>query len=343
MTMARDRISHRAVQSGYDYTGLGRWSYIRFKGKRSNVSRVITAYCPCSSKKGIHTVYSQQLRVLKKDPIHAFWSDLEAQIKEWQLAGETIILSGDWNVDSEDRAFCAWKARLGLIDPISKRHGKSSPGTFNRGSRRIDSFLVSSYLQTKRSGFLPFGLLPGDHRGLYIDIPMNSFIGYRAPPVPTHKARRLQLHDPRILSRYQEVLDDILDSKKLYVQIRHLETEVQRAGSFTPSIEKKYEKLAEIHEAAMATAEKKCRKLRMGGRAWSPALQHARDEILLWTLVKRRLLGRAVGAKRIVRLSKKLQVANTHCSLDEASARINSAFIEYKSVRKKMVDYKIHS
>ena len=335
MTMARDRISHRAVQSGYDFSGLGRWSYIRFKGKRSNVTRVVTAYCPCVSKKGIHTVYSQQLRVLKRDPIQAFWDDLEQQVKEWQMAGETIILSGDWNVDAEDRVFVAWKKRLGLIDPIAKKHGTNSPGTFNKGKRRLDSFLVSSYLQSTKSGFLPFGMLPGDHRGIYLDVKMNSFIGYRAPAVPSFRARRLQLHDPRILERYQEVLDGILDKQRIYQQVRQLEVEVQRTGLFSPSVQRKYEEIASLHDKAMITAERKCRKLRMGGRQWSPPLQHARDEILLWTLVKRRLLGRAVGAKRIKRLSKKLQIDNTNLCLNESSLKLDLAYKEYKSVRKK--------
>ena len=334
MTMAVDKISHRAVQSGYDYSGLGRWSYIRFKGKRSNVSRVITAYCPCRSKTGIHTVYSQQLRVLKRDPIQAFWDDLERQVKEWQLAGETILLSGDWNVDSQDRAFCAWKKRLGLIDPIETRHGTDSPGTFNKGNRRLDSFLVSAYLQYDKCGFLPFGMLSGDHRGIYLDVKMNSFIGYRAPPVPSHKARRLQLQDPRILARYQEVLDSILEKEQIYRQVLQLESTIQRTG-FTPSVERQYEKIASIHDKAMATAERKCRKLRMGGREWSPILQHARDEILLWTLVKRRLLGRLVGAKRIVRLKKKLHIQDTNISLEASSVHLDLAYKEYKSVRKK--------
>ena len=73
----------------------------------------------------------------------------------------------------------------------------------------------------------------------------------------------------------------------------------------------------------------------MGGRQWSPPLQHARDEILLWTLVKRRLLGRAVGAKRIKRLSKKLQIDNTNLCLNESSLKLDLAYKEYKSVRKK--------
>ena len=221
------------------------------------------------------------------------------------------------------------------MDPIAERHGTSSPGTFNRGNRRLDSFLVSAYLKYGDCGFLPFGLLSGDHRGIYLDVRMNSFIGYRAPPVPSHRARRLQLHDPRVLERYQEVLDGLLEKQCLYQQVRILETEVQRSGYFSPKVERKYEEIAALHDKAMQTAERKCRKLRMGGRQWSPILQHARDEILLWTLIKRRLLGRSVGARRIVRLSRKLQILHTQLSLEEVSLKLDLAYKEYKSVRKK--------
>ena len=56
MTIARNDISHRAVQSGYDSSGMGRWLYIRFRGKRKNVTRVITCYCPNRSTTGPNTV-----------------------------------------------------------------------------------------------------------------------------------------------------------------------------------------------------------------------------------------------------------------------------------------------
>ena len=69
ITMAAKDISHRAIKSGYNNSGLGRWSWIKFNGKRNCTSRVITVYCPVKSEKGMDTVYSQQLRFLNKCPI----------------------------------------------------------------------------------------------------------------------------------------------------------------------------------------------------------------------------------------------------------------------------------
>ena len=334
MTLARDDISHRAITSGYDKSGMGRWSFIRFRGKRKNVTRVITCYCPNRSINGPNTVYSQQLQSLNRDPINAFWDDLEGEIREYQEAGEQIVLLGDWNTDANDKKFIKWKSRLGLIDPIQKRHGKKGPGTFNRGKRVIDSILISSMLKATGCGYLSFGELPGDHRGLWIDICLNSFLGYRAPSVPSYQARRLKTDDPRVLAKYKEVLEDELIEAKVFSKLRVLQSAVQVAGKFLPVHKRKYEVIDAIRTEAMKKAEKKCRKLRMGCVEWSPALQSARDEILLWVLVRRKSLGRNVGARRILRLKKKLKITNTHVSIDQSSANIDKAFKRYKVLRR---------
>jgi exonuclease III len=234
MTLAKDDISHRAIESGYDSSGMGRWSFIRFRGKRKNVTRIFTCYCPNKSTTGANTVYSQQLQTLGRDPIAAFWTDLATEVLVCQQKGEQVVLLGDWNTDSQDKTFVKWKKRLGLIDPLERRHGKKGPSTFNRGKRVIDSILVSSMLQTLDCGYLSFGLLPGDHRGIWLDITKNSFIGYRAPAIPSFAARRLKLDDPRVTSRYLTILEDELVEARVFPRLRKLQRDVQAAGHFHP-------------------------------------------------------------------------------------------------------------
>ena len=71
----------------------------------------------------------------------------------------------------------------------------------------------------------------------------------------------------------------------------------------------------------------------MGGRKWSPALQRARNTILLWKLIKKRLQGCKVSARRIVRLKKRLKIKDTHSSLPEVDKQIDRAFQKYKVCR----------
>ena len=60
---------------------------------------------------------------------------------------------------------------------------------------------------------------------------MNSFIGYRAPTVPSFRARRLKLDDPRVLSNYMTVLeDDLLEEKVFAKEIISLSVGVGRTG-----------------------------------------------------------------------------------------------------------------
>ena len=334
MTLARNDISHRAVQSGYDPSGMGRWSYIRFRGKRKNVTRVITCYCPNRSTNGPNTVYSQQLQTLGRDPIAGFWNDLEIEVRQCQQQGEQVILLGDWNTDANEKKFVEWKQRLGLVDPIKTRHGQKGPSTFNRGKRVIDSILVSSMLRFRDCGYLSFGMLPGDHRGIWVDITLDSFIGYRAPPVPSFQARRLKTDDPRVMSKYQLVLEDELMEAKIFSKVRCLQSDIVKEGKFTAKHIEKYENIDNIRTKAMHKAERKCRKLFMGGYEWSPPLQKARDEILLWTLVRRKLVGRKVGSRRIIRLKKRLKIDHTLLNIQQCTSMIDQAFKKYKVVRR---------
>ena len=62
-TMVFNELTSTIAGTGYDKTGLGRWSWIRFTGKGGVSTCVITAYCPCTgSPNQPSTVYAQQKR-----------------------------------------------------------------------------------------------------------------------------------------------------------------------------------------------------------------------------------------------------------------------------------------
>ncbi len=335
ITLSRNEICHRGAKTGYDNSGLGRWSWISFRGKKNCTTRVITAYCAVYNMTGPNTVYSQQLKFLNKDPIKAFWDDLASEIHKWQLQGDQIVLMGDWNKETHSAEFVDWYDKLGLIDPILRKHGQGAPPTYNKGSKRIDGILISGTLKASRCGFLAFDALPGDHRVLYIDIKTKSFIGHRPSNIPTHAARRLKLDDPRVVEKYQMEVERILLSEGAFHKAKRLQDYVQVTGNFDAKAASAFEVLDTIRVKAMKRAEQRCRKLKMGGKQWSPALQRGRDTILLWTLVLRRSLGRHIGAKRILRLKKKLKVSNTLVSTARAQKEIELAFKAYKVLRKK--------
>jgi hypothetical protein len=141
-----------------------------------------------------------------------------------------------------------------------------------------------------------------------MDIAQKHILGYKMADIPTAQARRLKLDDPRVVAKYQAQLDKYLSTHKLYSRLRKLREEVILGEDLTREQAQEYEALDTIRVKGMTLAARKCRKLRMGGKRWSPALQEARNTILLWTLIRRRLKNCRVGARQIIRLKKKLRI-----------------------------------
>jgi hypothetical protein len=85
-------------ESGRDKLGLGRWTYMLFRGNNNTVTWVICGYSPCANKKkDSRTVYQQHRRHLinrlKDDtcPRLRFREDLLRKMKQWCRAGERLI------------------------------------------------------------------------------------------------------------------------------------------------------------------------------------------------------------------------------------------------------------
>ena len=331
-TIVTNEVAHRVKTTGFDESGLGRWSWVLVSGKQGCVTRMVTVYCPTKSC-GPSTVYTQQLTHLKVDPISRFWDDLAKDIHKWQAQGEQLIISGDWNEEVAGPNLTRWMGLFSLREAVTHTHGSNPPPTYHRGTHAIDGIFVSHTIQISKAGYLPFNDLPGDHRGIWVDIPQSSILGYRMSDIPTARARRLKLDDPRVVNRYQEILHQYFQQHKIYKRLRRFRQTWIPSSPLTPAQVKEYEEIDAKRAIGMMLASKKCRKLKMGGRKWSPALQRARNTILLWKLIKKRLQGCKVSAKRIVRLKKRLKIKDTHSSLPEVDKQIDRAFQKYKVCR----------
>ena len=98
-----DRAAHRAIDKGMDNTGLGRWSWARYRGKHLHVISVLSAYRP-NPPGGPFTAYAQQARyfnskVDSRCPRNAFIKDLCLQLKQMLDQGDHIALLIDGNLN----------------------------------------------------------------------------------------------------------------------------------------------------------------------------------------------------------------------------------------------------
>jgi hypothetical protein len=91
---------------------------------------------------------------------------------------------GDFNSEYVDLR--EWMLDLGLLDIIGKQYGyNEAPNTFNRSKTSpIDCIFTSANMDGLHSGFLSFGKLAGDHRGLWVDISKTTLFRCNIP-IPT--------------------------------------------------------------------------------------------------------------------------------------------------------------
>ena len=92
------------LQSVRYTSGLGRWSWKRFRGRGDASIHIITLYRPVppTSGGGPGSVYTKHLThfsnlKIRECPRTAFLSDLSDNIITWKIKGDQIILLGDIN------------------------------------------------------------------------------------------------------------------------------------------------------------------------------------------------------------------------------------------------------
>ena len=330
-TIATNDIAHRYKKCGADPSGLGRWSWILITGTQTHATRFVTIYAPQKSGTGQNTVYAQQLSHWNENPIPIFWRDLAQAITKWQSEGNQLVLMGDWNEDVVGAPLTTWMTVFHLREAITSYHGQSPPPTHQRGSHAIDGIFISDSIQVQKAGYLGFGEIPGDHRGIWIDVHQRHVLGYKMSDIPRAEARRLKLEDPRVVHKYQTILFEYLSAYKVFSRLRKLTSQIVEGVPFTEKQEHEYEEVDKIRVKGMDLAERKCRKLKMGAKLWSPALQKERDTILFWTLVLKRLKKCKIGARRLLRLKKKLNITeDTRLPREVVEIKLDDAYKRYK-------------
>ncbi|GFH59500.1 hypothetical protein CTEN210_15976 [Chaetoceros tenuissimus] len=189
-----------------DFRGLGRWSGMTFAGKMNAKITFLTH--PADHPDYIHPSANT--------PRKLFGYDLKLTVLKLKAAGHQVFVMGDFNADYHDLR--QWMADLGLVDLIGQRHGcESLPITCKKlNNSPIDAIFSPPHMAAYRCGFLKFGTLGGDHRGLWIDIPKRTLFGCKIPAQVPAIFRRLILEDPRVVEKYNEILEKEFRELKIY-------------------------------------------------------------------------------------------------------------------------------
>lgn len=313
------------------------------EGKNGFKTWIISAYRQYKSY-GLETAYTQHLLYFRskgedREPRQAFMDDLKMAILAWQNDGEEIILTGDFNtgdkktLHEKDRFWKPWLTDLGLID-VHQTHLAQPmlPATYERGTTQIDHILISQNLSIHRAGFLPFSKFPGDHRAIWVDIPIDNIIGFKPAPLHSPNARKLILN-PKVVKKYVNNLKDLINKEELATQIRHLET-IPAMAWITKHTER-FDNIAQLFCQCMIKAQSKCRTLYSGKYPWSPAFAEARNKNFFWELIVKHLLGVKIPMRKLLKLKCKLNIKQSKVTLDSAIHHSNEARNDYiKKIKK---------
>ena len=264
--MGIEQVTHRISGSGADERGLGRWSWLLLKGKDKVQIRVITAYQPNLSKMVTQcgSVYSQQrIQLLatneEKCPLEVFRNDLIKQIKSWIKMKNKIILMIDANENVRTGPLSTALENLGLKSAVRSKHGNFCPATPG--------------IRINKSGYLPFGDGPGDHRAVYVDLCQDSLFGGEFHKIHRLPARRLISTNEKVVEKFNELFNKKLQEHNVHERMEQLRLRSHRL--FTAEDATEYEKLDNIQQNAYRYADKRCRKIRAGEIQYEPdKIQH---------------------------------------------------------------------
>ena len=210
--------AHRANAHGRDNTHLGRWSWSTLQGRDGIQTRIISAYRPVRTYSDeALTVYSQQELYYQehggwREPREAFFEDLNIAIQMWLLEGNQIIIGMDVNEDIRSPDITKWREKWNMIDPLQELHGPTNVATCrsNEAQIPIDTIWCTPGLNVLQGGMTGFGSLDlgsADHRLLWLDVSLESMFGFRPPPPQRRPQDTLPLHDPRIIKRYNRIVN----------------------------------------------------------------------------------------------------------------------------------------
>jgi hypothetical protein len=338
MTTIRDKSMFRVIKQGVDPSRMGRWCWSLLSGKRGVTTRIITAYRPCISR-GLKSTYRQQKRILDAKkcnicPRKKMLDDLTTTIENWMEHGDQIILMIDLN-ESVINSNAAKKLNdIGLTEIITQRHNDKTPfSTCNKGQNTIDGIFTSSTIHITKGGYLPFTHFPTDHRALWIDVSMANLCGSDMAPITAPQARRLKCNDPKTQEKWIKLYTQYLNERRAITRAYRLQDNLHLP--LTDTIKDEYEKLRTIRMDARIYADKRCRKLHMGGVPFSADLAKARSHIELWKAIVAWKMGKKHNMKHIQRLEKKCNKSGCRdTTLKEAKDNKALSFQHYWEVKR---------
>jgi len=151
-------------------------------------------------------------------------------------------------------------------------HKTKPPLTCQRGQKPIDGISLSeNLLEGAHGGYLELNdSLGSNHQGIWLDLTAADLFGDPNTNYMLAKARRLQCKDPRIIKKYTEKLETLLQAQQLSKCTTKFYQNIQGKLSWKQSQE--YESIDKEIMAAKLSAERMYQKIKASNHRWTPEL-----------------------------------------------------------------------
>ncbi len=293
---SRGKLAYYCAGAGTDRAGLGRWTWTRFRGKGGMNLRLVSIYRPCKNK-GETSVCAVQKSAMQENnddrhPRKAFLEDLKTELQTWIDEGDQIIVGGDINESVFHKSVTDLFNSFDMRNLIFDLHDPTdAPKTYFYTSegRVIDGLWGTPGIQAHRAGYLEPKEFTGNHSLLWVDISYNSALGHEPLKPSPPCARKLQLDFPKVVEKYLNVYEQLVDKHQLLHRQIKLERSILYGVPLTPAQVQEAEAIDALREMCMRKAEKRCRSLKMGAVQFSEATSVPLKQIDFWdTAIKRK-------------------------------------------------------
>ena len=294
-----------AAGAGRDPSGLGRWSWTRYRRQQNTFLRFVFVYRPVKSPSKQSSAYSKQKAFLLSTdeyrcPRDALLEDLGTELDSWLANGDHIIVCGDWNEDVLGPTITDFFASRQMHNMVFALHNpQEAPETCrtNQSNTSVDGIFATPGIIPTKAGYMSYSDSPADHRVLWFDVEFQHVFGHAPPQIWKPQFRRLQLMDPNCVKRYNRILKQLLLQHKLFQRQYQLEQDTA-TNYMSPAHLQEANTIDNLTVQCQHQAEKQCRKIRAGAIHFSIATAMPRRRIKFWRIAINRRLGRGRASAR---------------------------------------------
>ena len=332
-----------------DHRGLGRWTSVLLSHTPEHTTRLVVAYCPCtsSSDTGLKTVYRQHLNYIQNNdlgrtPYQLFFDDLILQLKQWRSNNERLILCIDLNEHSLTgkiaRRISSDDIQLHESTHTSWPEGKQ-PHTYIDGSKPIDGIFSTPDIEVTNSLLLSFHESAGDHRTMILEFTTASSIGRFQGKIVRPSSRRLTLRQPGAIQSYNNSIHSQFNIHRIPERLATLLAESQLYNfppptTFQSKCNITHEQIAQIRLSAEST----CRKILKPALEFSPTVQFWYDRAHAYILlikIKSGVARKYTDISRAMRFAARKKITNPRSlTLEQCQDGLTACKIRQKELRR---------